>query len=94
MQENNVKVSKNIHNVHKICIDNRKNLILTGVDKVDNATPDFFSCVIAGNNLKILGEMLEVKKIDVEEGVVELAGVVNSLSYLAEKKSFLKRIFK
>ena len=37
---------------------------------------------------------MEVTKLDVEQGVVEIAGEINSIQYLGEKKSLLKRIFK
>ena len=96
MEQTKTAENKNLikHNCHKIICENRNNLCITGVEKADNASPTLFSCVVMGRNLEICGKELNVKKLDVAEGIVELAGEIDEIKYAHEKKSILKRLFK
>lgn len=82
------------HNQHKIICENRKTLCITGVERADNASPTHFSCMVMGRELHIDGKELQVNKLDVEQGIVELQGEIDAIHYSQEKKSFLKRLFK
>ena len=79
---------------HKIIIENRSAISITGVDKVETAIPTQFTCIAMGERLQILGEMLEVARLDVECGCVSLSGKISSINYIGEKKSLLRRLFK
>ena len=83
-----------IHNQHKLICENRNNLCISGVEKADNASPTHFSCVVLGRELQINGKDLTVKRLDVNEGIVELAGEIDEIKYATEKKPLLKRLFK
>lgn len=79
---------------HKIIMENQAKLSLTGIERVEVATPTQFVCVAMGQKLQIVGKGLEVDKLDVECGCVMLAGQINAISYLGEKKSLIRRLFK
>lgn len=92
---NSAKVNGLVNNSqHKIICENRKTLCITGVERADNANPNHFSCVVMGRELNISGKDLQVKKLDVQEGIVELQGEIDSINYAQEKKSLIKRLFK
>ena len=78
----------------KLILENRQKLNLTGVDKVDNITPTLVCCKVGGDSLNIEGENMEVTRLDVEAGNVEIVGQINAIKYAVEKKSLIKRIFK
>lgn len=82
------------HNQHKLICENRNNLCISGVEKADNASPTHFSCVVLGRELQINGKDLTVKRLDVNEGIVELSGEIDEIKYATEKKPLLKRLFK
>ncbi|MBO5102726.1 MAG: sporulation protein YabP [Clostridia bacterium] len=94
MSENSLKLNQNNFKCHNIVLENRRKLCISGVEKVDNVSPMHFSCVVVGTEMHVEGKEMEVTKLDVEQGVVEIAGEINSIQYLGEKKSLLKRIFK
>ncbi len=95
--ENSVK--KNYDN-STITLENRKNLTLTGVEKVYEASENKVQVCVAGSNLAILGSDLSITKIDVGNGTLNLVGNVDGLKFMGEnsknigKGNFLKRIFK
>lgn len=78
----------------RIVLENRARLSITGVERVEVATPTQFLCVVCGERLSIEGKNLAVDKLDVESGVVTLSGAVVSVRYLGEKKSLLSRVFR
>jgi len=79
---------------HKIICDARKLLQLTGVEKVESSNETQIVCIVMNSPLVILGKNLHVKKLDVEQGQVEIEGSIDSIKYQAERKNFLKRLFK
>ncbi len=79
---------------HRLVCEDRKSLCITGVEKADNATPTQFSCIVLGRPLIVTGKGLSVKRLDIVEGIAELAGEINEIKYAHEKKSLLSRIFK
>ena len=87
-------INKNIQKNHKIILENRKNLSLSGIDKVNTITPTELNVQINGTSLVVEGEGMEIVKLDVDAGIVEVSGQINALRYLGEKKSILKRLFK
>lgn len=80
-------------------INERKNIVLGGVKKIESFDNEEF---LLDTNLGILlirGQELEMVKLDTIEGKVAIKGLINSLEYLDGKKtekdgSFLNRLFK
>lgn len=79
-----------------ITMQNRKNLSLTGVEKVYEASETKVQVKVAGSNLLIAGVGLTIIKIDVDAGLLDLVGTVNELKYIGteNKQNFFKRLFK
>ena len=88
------KIMPSMHKGHKVVLENRNNLCITGIDKVDNVSPTHFSCITMNTKMHIEGQDMQVVKLDVEQGVVEITGQIDSIRYSGEKKSLIKRLFK
>ena len=79
---------------HRIVCENRKNIELLGIEKVESNNPSQVVCVAMGSVLVISGKNLHIKKLDINEGILVLEGTIDGIKYQGEKKSLLKRIFK
>lgn len=75
-------------------LTNRQKLSLSGVEKVVVASNFKIELIASGSNLKITGENLEVEKLDIENGVLRVNGIVNEIKYNETKTPLLKRLFK
>ncbi len=89
---NSQTMSKNSN--HKICLDNRQDLTVSGVTRVDNINPNIVTCKIGDTQLTIQGSDLYMDKLDLSSGVIEVSGRVDSIRYSVQKPSLIKRIFK
>lgn len=82
---------------HKINLDQRKNLFVTGVNDVISFDD---STIVVDTQLNILivkGNELHVNKLNLENGELAIDGQINSLHYEEQngvKSSFFSRIFK
>lgn len=93
--------TKEIENFnHGIQINERKNLIVTGVKKLESFdNKEFFLESIMGYIL-IKGEGLELIKLDTFQGTLSIKGKINSFNYLdnggkkAGNESVLSKLFK
>lgn len=88
------KASEKKFSISKLTLENRKKLELTGVERAISSNEQAIVLVVSGGKVVIAGQGLHIEKLDVESGVLELAGVVDSIKFGAENKTFLKRIFK
>lgn len=79
---------------HKIVMENREKLNITGVERVEVATPIQFVCIVRGERLVIEGKNLAVDRLDVDCGNVSLSGEVCAIRYVGEKKNLLRRMFR
>lgn len=85
---------------HNITINERKNVVITGVKKIDNFDNEEFLMETTMGYVIIKGSDLEIIKLDTYQGNVSIKGKVNSLTYMesANKKSneegFLTKLFK
>lgn len=81
---------------NKVCLINRKFLSLTGIQKVIGINESSLLVEVEGCSLAVSGQNMEVKKLDVESGNLEIEGKIISFKYLdkKEKMGILKRIFK
>ena len=94
MQNFEGQAKSNIDLKHKISLDNRENLMMTGVIKVENINTEIINCKLNGSNICITGKDLHIAKLDVNTGEVLLVGQIECIKYAGEKQSFFKRIFK
>ncbi len=66
---------------HSITINERKNIIITGVKKIDNFDENEFFMETSMGNLTLKGEGLEIIKLDTYQGNVSIKGKVDSIAY-------------
>ena len=70
---------------HTMTMNERKNLMITGVKKIENFDEEEFFLNTTMGYLTIKGEGLEMIKLDTYQGNVSIKGKINSLSYVDEK---------
>ncbi len=66
---------------HNITITERKNIVITGIKKIDSFDKEEFFLESTMGNIVIKGSELEIIKLDTFQGSVSIKGVVNSISY-------------
>lgn len=71
---------------HNINILERKNIMLTGVKKVESFDSDEFLLETSMGYIIVKGEGLEMVKLDTYQGNVSIKGLIKSLSYIEETK--------
>ncbi len=85
---------------HSISIVERKNILITGVKKVDSFDNEEFLVETIMGYLVLKGEELELIKLDTLQGSVTIKGFVKSFDYVddnAKKEkegSLITRLFK
>ncbi len=85
---------------HGISLLERKNLVITGVKKIENFDNNQFILETIMGFMVIKGEGLELIKLDTLQGNVSIKGLVNSISYVEENSkkekedSIFNRLFK
>ena len=79
-----------------LTLENRNHLVVSGVEKVISFSPTAVCFVAMSCNVQVFGEQMQAEKLDVENGVLELFGIVNQIKYETKKEKipFMKRIFK
>ena len=94
-----VKEIENSFN-HGISIAERKNILVTGVKKIESFDNEEFLMDTTLGFLNIKGEGLEIIKLDTYQGNVSIKGRVDSLIYMDngvkknKEESFLGKLFK
>ena len=94
-----VKELENSFN-HGISIAERKNIIVTGVKKIESFDNEEFMMDTTLGFLVIKGSGLEIIKLDTYQGNVSIKGLLKSFSYLDEnmkkdkENSIISRLFK
>ena len=80
----------------KLTLVDRKELSLSGVEKVYESNENKLQVRVSGSNMVVLGSQLNIAKLDVEAGLIELSGIINEIKYFSgeNKGNFFKRIFK
>lgn len=78
MDKDNIMTSSN----HSITINERKNILITGVKKIDSFDNEEFLLETNMGYIIIKGEELEIIKLDTYQGNVSIKGRVNSLAYM------------
>ena len=84
---------------HNITITERKNIVISGVKKIESFDEEEFLLETAMGFLIIKGSDLEIIKLDTYQGNVSIKGKINSLNYLDTNKkekeeSMFNKLFK
>lgn len=66
---------------HNVSIQERKNIMITGVKKIDSFDNEEFLLETTMGNIVIKGHDLEIIKLDTYQGSVSIKGTINSLIY-------------
>lgn len=85
---------------HGISIAERKNILVTGVKKIESFDNLEFNMDTTLGFLVIKGSGLEIIKLDTYQGNVTIKGTVDSLAYMSKdfkkekEESFISKLFK
>lgn len=85
---------------HGISIAERKNILVTGVKKIESFDNEEFLMDTTLGFLVIKGNDLEIIKLDTYQGNVSIKGQIDSLSYVSQgqkkekEESFISKLFK
>ena len=82
---------------HGISIAERKNILVTGVKKIESFDNEEFLMDTTLGFLAIKGSELEIIKLDTYQGNLTIKGTINSISYSEDSKkepSVFSRLFK
>lgn len=89
----------NISSNHSISMTDRKNIVISGVKKIDSFDNKEFLLETIMGYMTIKGSELEIIKLDTYQGNVSIKGMINSLVYTENTKkekeeSLLTKLFK
>ena len=82
---------------HVLKLNDRKNIIISGIKKIINFDDKEFNLESIMGNIINKGENLEMIKLDTLEGNVSIKGKINSFSYtdtISKDNSILMKLFK
>lgn len=85
---------------HGVSIAERKNILVTGVKKIESFDKEEFLMDTTLGFLIIKGSELEIIKLDTYQGNVTIKGQIDSLSYVSKdlkkvkEESFISKLFK
>lgn len=95
------KVDNLVNNYnHGINIVERKNILITGIKKIENFDSEEFLLETTMGYLVIKGNDLELIKLDTVQGTVSIKGLIVSFAYIEDYKNknkengILNRLFK
>ncbi|MDE6284340.1 MAG: sporulation protein YabP [Bacilli bacterium] len=83
----------------EVKIIDRSSISLTGINKIVSFDDEEFLMESNMGNIRLLGEALELLKLDTNEGNVKIKGKINSFTYLDGKlknkeESMISKLFK
>ena len=89
-------MGENYQKIHNIILENRNNLTLSDIKKVENFDEDNIVLITEMGELTIKGENLHISKMDVDLGDMKIDGKIVGLVYNENIKgtSVIKRLFK
>ncbi|WP_068675820.1 sporulation protein YabP [Oceanobacillus sp. Castelsardo] len=84
---------------HFLKLNQRRNLEITGVKEVDSFDNEEFLLETVMGYLIVRGQNLQLKNLDVQEGVVAIKGKIYELSYVDDQgqekaKGFFSKLFR
>lgn len=82
-----------------LTLKNRKELIITGVSKLEAMNPLEFSIITSLGRMNIKGTNMEMKMFDIDKGNLSIVGDIDQITYsnksAKEKdKGFVSKLFK
>lgn len=92
MEQNKQQISKE----QTLTLTNRKNLSVTGVEKIISLKPDLIQLNTVFGGLMVVGSNLELIKLDNVTNKIDIVGNVDCLKYVEEKNKqpFFRKLFK
>ena len=84
---------------HSLKVNNRKGVEISGVKEVDSFDNEEFLLETVMGYLIVRGQNLQLKNLDVSEGLVSIKGKIYELSYVDEQhqekaKGFFSKLFR
>lgn len=85
---------------HSITLNERKNIIISGVKKIESFDNEEFLLETNMGYIIIKGKSLEIIKLDTYQGTVSIKGTFNSLNYMEnnnkkeKEDSIFSKLFK
>jgi len=81
---------------HTLSLDDRKNLKLSGIERVDSFDENEIILVTGGGELAVRGEGLHMDGLDLETGEAAVTGKISELVYSESRprEGFLSRLFR
>ncbi|MGI6365796.1 MAG: sporulation protein YabP [Bacillota bacterium] len=85
---------------HKLVLVNQEKMDVTGISRVESFNPEEILLETARGLLSIKGEDLDMRNLNLEQGVVEIVGLVTDIIYTGEKagssgrKGLFEKIFR
>ena len=88
-------MAENIKSIeHKLEVNARRNLKITGVNEVVSATTSEIIAKTECGPLSITGQNLKVKSLLINEKILEAEGDIAKIEYAKAKKNFFQKIIK
>ena len=83
---------------HSFSVSERKNIIITGIVKIDSFDKEEFLIETVQGFMHIKGENLEVVKLDTYQGNITIKGKIDLVEYIEEnnkkESSLFNRLFR
>lgn len=84
---------------HKVVIDSREKVVITAVEDVDSFNENEVILLTNHGFITISGEELHISKLNLEEGQLVIAGMIQSVDYADHeeeraKKGVFSRVFR
>ena len=85
---------------HGITLSERKNIVISGVKKIDSFDSEEFLIDTSLGYLNIKGSSLEIIKLDTYQGTVSIKGKIDGITYLdnsqkqTKEETFFSKLFK
>lgn len=79
---------------HKLELNSRKDLKMTGILEVVSATATEIYAKTECGPIIVTGNNLKVKSLLIDERILEVDGEITKIEYTKGKKNFLQKLFK
>ena len=79
---------------HSITLESRKRALVTGVEKVVDASPTIINTVTSDGALVVKGNGLKIVSYSEADGCLTFEGEVSLMQYSGAKKPLLRRLFR
>ena len=84
----------NVEPNEKVCIENRKHLLMTGLRSVDGFSERTINITLNSGKAEIVGENIKITSYDQNKGVLSADGTINQIKYTTQKQPLVRRLFK